>query len=195
MELSELKKSIDSAISKCQEMICKNPNIVLSEGDFEKLLCNCISGVIKYNPLKPGDDFSVHTQISHYMDGKVHSDIRVDILLLQESKLTNCTKAKNYQYYNDSFALELKYLHERDNIRKVRCDFCKRRDLDANSWLYVVVLLDYNEEKQELFEERKKAIEEYAKELYDMKEEYKKNLFYCVLMKKQKNNKDNNIEQ
>ena len=156
MALYELKECIDSAICNCQELLLKNPNLVLSEGDFEKLLCNCISEVINYDPLKPSDSFTVHTQISHYMDGKKHSDMRVDILLLQESKLRNCTKAKNFQYCSDSFALELKYLHEKDDIRKVRCDFCKRKDLDANSWLYVVVLMDCSDDSNYKFDEKKK---------------------------------------
>jgi hypothetical protein len=188
MELHELRKCIDSAICTCQELICKNPNLVLSEGDFEKLLCKCITDVLNYDPLKPDDSFSVHTQISHYMDGKVHSDKRVDILLLQESKLRYCTKAKNYQYFDDSFALELKYFHEKDDVRKVRCDFCKRRDLDANSWLYIVVLLDCTEEKKHLLEEKKNKIEQYAQELYNMNTEYNENLFFQVLIKKIQNN-------
>ena len=190
MDLNELKVVIDSAIYSCQELICKNPNIVLSEGDLEKLLCNCISEVINYNPIKPDDSFSVHTQISHYMDGKKHSDMRVDILLLQESKLRNCTKAKGYKYYDDSFALELKYLHEKDDIRKVRCDFCKRHDLDSNSWLYVVVLLDVVEEKADRFEEKKRQIEQYANELYEMKAGYDKNLFFKILKKELSTNKN-----
>lgn len=190
MELHELKEGIESAISTCQELICKNPNIVLSEGDFEKLLCNCISEVINYDPIRTNDNFSVHTQISHYMDGKKHSDMRVDILLLQESKLRNCTKAKGFKYYDDSFALELKYLHEKDDIRKVRCDFCKRRDLDQNSWLYVVVLLDLTEEKTEEFEKKKRQIEQYANELYEMKAGYDKNLFFQVLKKQLSTNKN-----
>lgn len=184
MKLSELKECIDSAICNCQEMLLKNPNLVLSEGDFEKLLCNCISEVLNYDNLSPNDSYTVHTQISHYMDGKSHSDMRVDILLLQESELRNCTKPKNFQYCSDSFALELKYLHEKDDIRKVRCDFCKRKDLDANSWLYVVVLMDSSDEDNEKFNEREEKIKEYAQELYDWKTEFKESLFFRVLKKK-----------
>lgn len=175
-------------------MICKNPNIVLSESDFEKLLCYCISEVIKEDKLKPEENsFSVHTQISHYMDGKEHSDIRVDILLLQESKLKYCTKHKGFKYYHDSFALELKYLHEDDNVRKVRCDFCKRRDLDSNSWLYVVVLMDHSQENDSKWTEKKEQIELFAQEMYDGNEEYKSNLFYDIL-KKERINYDNEKE-
>lgn len=184
MELLELKEYIDTAICNCQKMLLENPNLVLSEGDFEKLLCNCISEVLNYDKLSPNDSYTVHTQISHYMDGKIHSDMRVDILLLQESKLRNCTRPKNFLYCNDSFALELKYLHEKDDIRKVRCDFCKRKDLDANSWLYVVVLMDYSDENIDKFNERKKKINEYAQELYDWKAECKESLYFRVLKKK-----------
>ena len=184
MELSDLKKCVDSAISNCQEMLFANPNLVLSEGDFEKLLCKCIAEVLNYNPTEPGDSYTVHTQISHYMDGKIHSDMRVDILLLQESKLRNCTKHKNFQYCGNSIAIELKYLHEKDDVGKVRCDFCKRKDLDANSWLYVIVLMDFTEDGIDKFNKKKKIIDDYAQELYDWKEDCKENLFYQVLMKK-----------
>ena len=188
MELRELKNCIDLAIDKCQAMISENPNIILSESDFEKLLCNCISEVIKEDKLRPGDDdFSVHTQISHYFDGKSHSDIRVDILLLQESKLQFCTKHKGFKYCFDSFAIELKYLHENDTVRKVKCDFCKRKDLDNESWLYVVVLLDYSKENENKYRDKEREIKLYANELYKEKEEYKNNLFYRVLRKKVNN--------
>ena len=188
MNLINLKQCIDKAIDRCQEMINTNPHIVLSESDFEKLLCCCISAEIKEDKLKPEQDsFSVHTQISHYMDGKDHSEIRVDILLLQEDKLQFCTKNKGFKYCWDSFAIELKYLHENNTVRRVKCDFCKRKDLGNESWLYVVVLLDYSKEKEKMYIEKEREIELYANEMYKEKDEYKNNLFYRVL-KKEVNN-------
>lgn len=169
-------------------MINTNPNLVLSESDFEKLLCCCISESIKEDKLHPGKDcFSVHTQITHYMDGKDHSDIRVDILLLQEDKLQFCTKNKGFKYCWDSFAIELKYLHENNTVRGVKCDFCKRKDLDNESWLYIVVLLDHSKDNDKRIKEKEREIERYANELYEEKEEYKHNLFYRVLRKEVNN--------
>ena len=55
MELSDLKKCVDSAISNCQEMLFANPNLVLSEGDFEKL-----SGKVIQIPLREQIDVPVN---------------------------------------------------------------------------------------------------------------------------------------
>ena len=148
MELSELKHYIDSAIDSCQRIIENKPIVVCSEADLERLLANCITRLIceeSNNSQEP--EFSVHTQISHYIDGKKHPDIRPDILLLKEKELIkaidNYIPRKNEKYEGPSIAIELKYLHVGDGISVVEHDFTKwESKLDDNTWLYVVVLLD-----------------------------------------------------
>lgn len=190
MELHELKSFIDSALDDCQNIIGNNTNVVLSEADLERLLANCISRCINEDIENPqNDSFSVHTQISHYMDDHSHVDKRVDILLLKESMLELCTKHKGYKYLNDSFALELKYLRPKDHVDIVRCDFCKRRVLESNSWLYVVVLIGYSDEKDLIG--KSLQIANMAKETYQIDKEYHDNLFFRVLKKKCKQEDDN----
>ena len=67
MDLQELKVLVDYAIDDCQRIIQKDPKTILSEGDFERLLSDCISKRIGYNPgiLQP-DEYAVHSQITHY---------------------------------------------------------------------------------------------------------------------------------
>ena len=109
MELEELQKHVESALKKCQEFISANKNVVLSEGDLERLVCSCISTEIHENICNP-QDFSVHSQVSHYfeIDGKPSNDARVDILLLKESGLQGMINHKEFKYEGDSLAMELK---------------------------------------------------------------------------------------
>lgn len=70
MELLELKKLINDALDDCQSIISANRNAVLSESDFERLLSTCIAKSINDDIRNP-HDFSVHTQVSHYLTRKV----------------------------------------------------------------------------------------------------------------------------
>ena len=147
MNLQDLKGLIDFAIDDCQSIISANSNVVLSESDFERLLSNCISKAINDNITL--NNFSVHTQVSHYFneEGKTDVDRRVDILLLKESELTPYINHKKFKYSGESIAFELKYLHENDSVSKVKCDFCKWDDLKNESSLYIVVLIDTRNDK------------------------------------------------
>lgn len=185
MSLNELKNCIDSAIECCQCIIQEHPNAVLSEADFERLLSCCISRHINEDPFqKPNDDdFSVHTQISHYFekDGHHKLDRRVDILLLKESQLQDWVSHKQFKYSGESVAFELKYLHESDPIAKVECDFCKWKDLKNDSSLFVVVLIDASNDNS--FDEKCESI----KAMYERHNEIADNseiqLYYKVLKK------------
>ena len=147
MELEELQGRVKAALRSCQDIISANKNVVLSEGDLERLVCKCISNAIEEDVCNP-HDFSVHSQVSHYFekDGKTTVDARVDILLLKESELHGKINHKEFKYEGDSLAIELKYLHRNDSISKVKCDFCKWSYLKEESWMYVVVLIDGNSE-------------------------------------------------
>ena len=134
----------------------------------------------KYQKPDP-KDFTVHTQISHYLEGHSRPNRRVDILLLTEEGIKKWPNNKGFKYIDDSFAIELKYYHAKESIDDIRCDFCKRRELDGNSWLYVVALIDSHKE----YEEKKEAIYNMKSELIYEHPEYKDNLF-CFVMEKPK---------
>lgn len=182
MELEELQKHVELALKTCQDIITTNKNVVLSEGDLERLVCKCISEEIKENICNP-EGFSVHSQISHYYekDGKPSIDARVDILLLYESGLHGKINHKEFKYEGDSMAIELKYLHRNDSLSKVKCDFCKWGSLKEDSWMYVVVLID-GANKQDI-DEKEKEIASMWKETSEKNGDEKNQLFYFVLRK------------
>ena len=146
MILSELECYITQALKDCQDVIDKHPHVIFSEADLERLLSSKISFRIHEDiETEPGqDDFSVHTQVSHYFeeDGKDEIDSRVDILILKESELRGKINHKEFEYRGDSFSIELKYLHKNDSIQRVQGDFNKWYFLKKESWMYVVVLID-----------------------------------------------------
>lgn len=179
MELRDLKELIDGAIIDCQSIITEKPKIVLSEGDFERLLSFCIENKLSQ---QNDNEFCVHTQISHYFDRYSHPDKRVDILLLKENEIYPHVNHKEFFYNKESFAIELKYLHRKDSILRVLDDFIKRGELKDNSWLYVIVLLD--SWKDEIYEKRKGKIEEIKENIIRGNKKYRKNLF-CKVLKKE----------
>lgn len=180
MELEELHKHVESALKKCQDIIIANKNVVLSEGDLERLVCRCISEKINEDICNP-NDFSVHSQVSHYYekDGKPSNDYRVDILLLKESGLQGKINHKEFKYEGDSLAMELKYLHKNDSPTKVKCDFCKWSSLKEDSWMYVVVLIDGNNHQE--IDEKEKMIASMWKDTHENNNANR--LFYFVLRK------------
>jgi len=184
MELLELKEKIKASLMRCQSIIESNPNAVLSEADFERLVCRCISENTSEDIMHPkDDDYSIHTQVSHYSDENDELNYRIDVLLLKESGLERCLKCrKHFKYAGDAFAIELKYLHAYESVRKVECDFCKRKHLEETTWLYVVVLID--SENNEVFEEKKKQIDEMRNYFIYQNGKYKNLLFSEVLYKK-----------
>ena len=100
-------------------------------------------------------------------------------MLLTEEGIKKWPNNKGFKYIDDSFAIELKYYHAKESIDDIRCDFCKRRELDNNSWLYIVALIDSNEE----YYDKEKNIYAMRDELINKYPEYEKNLF-CHVMKK-----------
>lgn len=184
MELIELKKRINEALDECQSIISANKNAVLSESDFERLLSNSISNAINDDIRNP-HDFSVHTQVSHYFDeeGKTDVDRRVDILLLKESDLTPFINHKRFKYSGESIAFELKYLHETDSVSKVKCDFCKWNDLKNESSLYVIVLIDTQDD--EAYSKKEEKIRLMFEDMIgDNGNNGQNQLFYRLLKKK-----------
>lgn len=190
MELSELKEVIDKALKACEDKLVEEPEIVLSEADFERLVCWSIMrelGHTDYQKPKHGD-FTVHTQVSHYMDGENRPEYRVDILLLTKEGMRNAkgNHRKGYKYLDDSFSLELKYYHANDSLSKIkksRCDFCKRDDLDSNSWLYIVTLIESNDEDDYL--NKKTIIDDMKDDMVNRNQNYQQNLFNYVMRKKE----------
>lgn len=190
MTLIELNSCIKDAIKECQRIIDSHPNSVLSESDFEKLLSNCIADQINVdnNRTPNNDDFSIHTQISHYFDenGRTELDSRVDILLLKEHYLEACLNHKGFKYDKESIAIELKYYHTKDSIRSIECDFCKWERLREDSSLYVIALIDYEDSKDghSIYNSKKKIIKDMCKKKKETIAKSKNKLFCYVLKKK-----------
>ena len=183
MELKELKILIKGALADCEHKLQEEPEIVLSEADFERLVCWALMeklGHRDYTMPQKGD-FTVHTQVSHYFDGIPRPQYRIDILLLTKEGMENASNQKEFIYRNDSFALELKYFHGNDTlsrIKEIKCDFCKRIFLDHNSWLYVVALIE--EDDDDTYNRKKGIIDSIG----DEEENGKDNLFHYVLRKR-----------
>lgn len=187
MEMDELESHVRNALEVCQRIITEHPNVVLSEADFEQLLCRCISNEIKEEKEKipTAGNFSVHTQISHYIhkNGKYEVGERVDILILDESKLEYCREHKKEKYYGDSIAFELKYLHIGDSANLVKKDFKKWDNIKDDSSLYLVVLLEARSEKS--YQKKKEKIEILEKKYDEVKHNGQNHLF-CSIMEKKK---------
>lgn len=183
MELSELKNLIEASLHDCEPKLEQEPEIVLSEADFERLVCWSIMNRLGHNDYqmpRPGD-FTIHTQVSHYFDGIPGPQYRVDILLLTKEGMENASNQKEFIYRNNSFALELKYFHGNDTlsrIKEIKCDFCKRYFLDQNSWLYVVALIE--EDDDDIYDRKKGIIDSIGYE----EENGKDNLFHYVVRKR-----------
>lgn len=158
MELNELKKRVDGALKDCQDLIKKNPCVIRSEADFEKYLSLFISeriGFVPRNPIK--GNFSVHSQITHYEEENGNIDARVDILLFKEDDTIETNDLnKMFICAGKTMAIELKYLHTNNYHGIVQKDFDKEDKICKDSWLYIVVLLDNN--NQSAFLRRKSEI-------------------------------------
>jgi hypothetical protein len=187
MGREELEKHVKDALAECQKIILKHPNVVLSEADLEKLLCKCISKETKevIDQAPKENEYSVHTQISHYIpqNGKYKLEERVDILILDESKLEFCKEHKKDKYFGTSIAFELKYLHIGDSVTLVKDDFKKWDHIKDDSSLYIVVLLEARSENKYIV--KKKKVEELEKE-YDNVKKHGQNQLLCSIMMKKK---------
>ncbi|MBQ9655823.1 MAG: hypothetical protein IJV38_07345 [Prevotella sp.] len=178
-----MKNLIEASLHDCEPKLEQEPEIVLSEADFERLVCWSIMNRLGHNDYqmpRPGD-FTIHTQVSHYFDGIPRPQYRVDILLLTKEGMENASNQKEFIYRNDSFALELKYFHGNDTlsrIKEIKCDFCKRYFLDQNSWLYVVALIE--EDDDDIYDRKKGIIDSIGYE----EENGKDNLFHYVVRKR-----------
>lgn len=186
MEKEQLEKKVKDGIMECQNIILRHPTVVLSEADFERLLCHCISKEI-------GDDvenvprkntFSVHTQISHYnkKNGKYAIGERVDILALDENQLQFCKDTRKEKYYGTSVALELKYLHIGDGVSIVDGDFKKWEKLKVESSLFVVILLESTSDRR-FATKRQLLLKSIASKYIKGRRHFGKKL-YCYILKK-----------
>ena len=189
MELTELQQLVDLSIEDCQQIINQNPKVILSEGDFEKLLSECISKRIGYVKEKTTpDSFAVYTQISHYNDDTDKNDARVDILLMKPDNIVRVLN-KNKDFYfksNESIAIELKYQHAKNEecVKKVNEDIDKVKKYYNDSYYYVIALLDENEDTEKYKNDILKYYESKKKE-YEKNNNYKDKFFCCILTKKE----------
>ena len=162
MELIELKQLVDLSIEDCQQIINQNPKVILSEGDFEKLLSECISKRIGYVKEKPTpDSFAVYTQISHYKNISNKNDARVDILLMKPDDIVYSFDEPNKRFLyksKESIAIELKFLHDGDAVSKATDDFIKYEKYKGDSYYYAISLLEKSD-LDETTNNRKEKIE------------------------------------
>ena len=185
MELLELSRLVELAISDCEQTIKQNPKAVLSEGDFEKLLSECISRRIGYVAGNPTPDtFAVYTQISHYDNFSDDKDAQVDILLMKPDNIDkSIDKNKRFIYKSkESFAIELKYRHEDNHA----CVTAAIQDIDKfsrykdDSYYYSIILLDKNDKTKS---NEKEIKDYYIAKKKEFGEEYENRFFCKVLVK------------
>lgn len=185
MDLQELKVLVDYAIDDCQRIIQKDPKTILSEGDFERILSDCISKQIGYNPgiLQP-DEYAVHSQITHYDNESDEVDARVDILLAKPADIKpDWSRNKLFVIYNpiDSFAIELKYKHKNNGcVSAAKKDIKKYVKYKDDSHYYSIILLDNN---KNIVEQKNEIQEYYEKKKRELGEEYENKFFCRVLIK------------
>ena len=187
MSLQEVKQLIDYAIDDSQWIILQNPKAILSEGDFERLLSDCISKRIGYMAVNPNpNEYAVYSQISHYDNEENVLDARVDLLLMIPAKIQeSLDHYKRFVYKSKkSFAIELKYRHDdkKGDIDAAKEDIEKYVKYKDDSYYYAIILLD----KKENTDNCEKEILDYFEE---KKREYGndcQNKFFCRILVKEK---------
>ena len=194
MSLRELKSLINLAIVDFQEIIDVNPKAVLSEGDFERILANCISSRINYNPgeIRP-KSYAVYTQISHYDNEDDVLNARVDIILMKPDRIKQYRGHHKGFFYKskESLAIELKYRHEdnRSCVTAAKDDIDKFLKYKEDSYYYAIILLDENNNTSE----HEKEILDYFKcEKKKLEKKYL-NKFFCKVLKKRSFDSNNKL--
>ena len=190
MRIQKLKVLVDYAIDDCQRIIQNDPLVVLSEGDFEKILSDCISNRIGYHPgiAKP-NDYAVHSQITHYDNESNELNARVDILLAKPVDIKpDYTHNKNFVLFRsaNSFAIELKYRH----YNSFACVTAAKKDIDKvvkyadDSYYYFIILLDKNVQTKNHIED---IMNYYETKKAELDEKYKRKFFCRILVKDKQN--------
>jgi len=187
MGLRELKKLIDCAIVECQRIIRANPKAVLSEGDFERIMANCISEQIGYvSGIFVPDTFAVYTQISHYNNETGILNARVDILLMKPDRIIETGDINKGFFYKskESFAIELKYRHD-DNggcVTAAKEDIDKFVKYKDDSHYYAIILLDKNDNTKD---HEKEILTYFKAKKSELGRKYL-NKFFCKVLIKDK---------
>lgn len=91
-------------------------------------------------------------------------------------------KRKGFEYRDSSFTIELKFLHSEDSVDRVDEDFEKRKELYSKTWLYVVVLIE--SENDMSYKHKAKLIREKKKIFISENPQYKNKLFHFTLHRK-----------
>lgn len=186
MTLQNLKGLIDYAIDDCQWIILQNPKAVLSEGDFERLLSDCISKRIGYMAVHPNpNEYAVYSQISHYNNEENVLDARVDLLLMIPAKIENSLDHfKRFVYKSkESVAIELKYRHDdnKTDVDAAKEDIDKYVRYKDDSLYYTIILFDNKNGTANCEEEILKYYEDKKKE-YGVNTE---SMFFCKILLKE----------
>ncbi len=187
MGIRELKRLIDNAIDECQRIIEANPKAVLSEGDFERIMANCISEQIGYVPGElVHDAYAVYTQISHYDNETDAINARVDILIMKPDKIIESGDINKGFFYKskDSIAIELKYRHDdnRGCVTEATKDIDKFVKYKDDSHYYAIILLDKNDNTTD---HKRKTLTYFKEKKSELGRKYA-NKFFCKVLLKDK---------
>ena len=175
---------VKCAIKLSEVEIHTNPNIILSESDFEDLIVNKIRALL----LSQSEKYGVHHQISFYRDGitptfeedldKQHEtkaqsnkstrNYQVDIVILEMDKMKRTSEhRKGFKYTEPACAIEVKYLHDNEES-KIEGDLKKSSVLckgEKGSYLWCVALIDSR--KTQKYEQIKEWYNQYRNNLDD----------------------------
>ena len=160
MEFNDVVDKIKQTIPEFESFIQRNPNLVLSEADFERYLSNAISEKLMASN---NDEHVVHNQISHYPDSDIQyictRDSQVDILIMKDADIRKESRLnKGFVYLGDSVAIELKYYRDGQSVSSIVHDLEKSETLLVDNHFkcafFVVALFeDFNERQKSLIKE------------------------------------------
>lgn len=177
--LDNMRKAIERAINKFETFV-KSENharLIMNEYDFQWRLANYINEEIDEK-----DGLTLHTEVNHKRDNEF-TDLpttpedadacgpdrcRVDMLLLYMDKFNDPDDNGRRKYDGASFAIELKFFREKtaqnNNEDAIKKDFEKRLSLDSNSGLYVIHLIDMDDNYQHIIDYANECIKTYGRD-------------------------------
>lgn len=165
-ELEKLRQLVEQAIDCFDKDLHQISDLILSEGDFERLLTNKIEECLT-------EEYVIHNQVSYY--GPTNAlKYRVDCVVMQKGEVRDSIEHnKGYEYTSVSIAIELKYYRKKADISTIKKDIEKSNALKkSNVFLFVVALLEEDNGKKE--------------KIKKIASEFKNNKFSIITMTKTK---------
>lgn len=142
-QLLAIKKIIEVAIDKFQEFVMLNPKLIINEDDYKWRMAALIDQCLTSSTI---NEYSVHTEINNVQPKdsvEIKNDRRPDLVILDVDAFEKSKDREGMEYKGFSFAIELKYVHAKDDVKnKLKKDYEKRKDLEDDSWLYIIPLIE-----------------------------------------------------